>query len=257
MSEVKFSKLDDDFAYIKEDTTLVQRHILCLTSYFPDGMRYNNKELGKFFQLSPERISRLVSNLKEKKFIIIHFEQSKYRAIFLNENHSTLAKMAKYHESLHCCREQSKTCLHCLFGRSTLMKRANSIKGSKGITTKEGKKQPDDKKPFSETSTKPQENSTFDKFWKEYPKKVAKQDALKAWKKISPDQKLFDEIMSALEIHKQQDSWIKENGKYVLNPTTWLNQERWTDEIAEPEYGTRAVSEAEAEQLMQEVRNDN
>ena len=138
MSEVQFSKLDDDFAYIKEGTTLVQRHILCLTSYFPKGMRYNNKELGRFFQLTPERISHLVSKLKGAMFITILFEQSKYRMIFLNENHSTLMKIAKYHEGLHCCKEQSKNCLHCYFEHGTLMITANSIKKSKKKETKEG-----------------------------------------------------------------------------------------------------------------------
>lgn len=30
---------------------------------------------------------------------------------------------------------------------------------------------------------------------------------------------------------KQTEQWKKDNGKYVPYPATWLNQERWTDEI--------------------------
>jgi len=270
MSKVQFSKLDDDFAYIEEGTTLVQRHILCLTSYFPNGLRYNNKELGKFFQLSPERISHLISKLKETKFITILFEQSKYRTIFLNENHSTLMKIAKYHEGLHCCKQPSKNCLHCYFRQGTLMKTANSIKKNKQKKTKEGKGPVCADKTLQKTTTEgvvknPQES--FEKFWQAYPKKVARKEALKSWQKLSPDQRLFDEIMSALEKHKSQDSWHKDNGRFIPNPATWLNAERWTDVLtdtqAEPDYSealnqyTREITEEEATELMKEVASDN
>ena len=74
---------------------------------------------------------------------------------------------------------------------------------------------------------------------------------------------LFDEIMLALSKHKAQDSWLKDNGKYIPKPSNWLSDERWADEIsntqAEPDYSaalaqyTRDMSEAEAEALMKEV----
>ena len=30
---------------------------------------------------------------------------------------------------------------------------------------------------------------------------------------------------------KQTEQWKKDNGKFIPYPATWLNQERWTDEI--------------------------
>ena len=72
----------------------------------------------------------------------------------------------------------------------------------------------------------------FDRFWKLYPVKKAKQSALKAWKKINPDDTLLQTILSAVEAQKKWDSWTKENGKYIPYPATWLNQGRWEDEDA-------------------------
>lgn len=71
----------------------------------------------------------------------------------------------------------------------------------------------------------------FDKFWQAYPKKVSKKQAQKSWKKINPSLELFKKILKALEMVKQTEQWEKDNGKFIPYPATWLNQERWTDEI--------------------------
>ena len=71
----------------------------------------------------------------------------------------------------------------------------------------------------------------FSLFWEKYPKKLAKRDAEKAFAKIAPDEKLLGIILTALEIWKQSEDWIKENGKYIPYPATWLNGRRWEDEI--------------------------
>ena len=44
--------------------------------------------------------------------------------------------------------------------------------------------------------------SGFEKFWSAYPKKTAKVQALKAWKKLKPDEKLIDKILWSLERQK-------------------------------------------------------
>lgn len=71
----------------------------------------------------------------------------------------------------------------------------------------------------------------FDKFWQAYPRKVSKKEAQKSWKKINPSLELFEKILKALEMVKQTEQWEKDNGKFIPYPATWLNQERWTDEI--------------------------
>ena len=71
----------------------------------------------------------------------------------------------------------------------------------------------------------------FEIFWNEYPKKVAKQDAIKAWNRIQFFNGLLDEIISKVKLFRETSDWKKENGKFVPMPATWLNGHRWEDEI--------------------------
>ena len=70
----------------------------------------------------------------------------------------------------------------------------------------------------------------FHIFWKFYPKKVAKKDALKAFLKLSPSQDLMESILKHIEIAKQSKEWQKDKGQFVPNAATYLNGERWEDE---------------------------
>lgn len=76
--------------------------------------------------------------------------------------------------------------------------------------------------------------SGFDDFWKSYPSKVGKEAALKAWKKIKPDAALIEAMLDAIHDQKKGAKWLKDNGQYIPNPATWLNQGRWDDEAVEP-----------------------
>ena len=71
-------------------------------------------------------------------------------------------------------------------------------------------------------------------FWKPYPKKVGKGDALKSWKKIRPSNELRDRIGQAVAKQSQSEQWCREGGRFIPNPSTWLNQGRWDDEVSAP-----------------------
>lgn len=73
----------------------------------------------------------------------------------------------------------------------------------------------------------------FDEFWADYPKKVGKKVAETAWKKIKADAELHSKIIAAVEKAKRTEQWQRENGRFIPNPTTWLNQGRWDDEYEE------------------------
>ena len=75
------------------------------------------------------------------------------------------------------------------------------------------------------------QNQRFDEFWKIYPKKVGKEAARKSWMKVKPDKALFIKMLEAVEIAKKSKQWQKDNGQYIPNPSTWLNQGRWDDEL--------------------------
>lgn len=89
----------------------------------------------------------------------------------------------------------------------------------------------------------------FEEFWREYPKKIGKGAAERAWKKIQPDKKLIDEILSALRAVKQTDQWRRENGQYIPNPSTWLNQRRWEDEVPTPALENNRRSSLDMEEI--------
>ena len=72
----------------------------------------------------------------------------------------------------------------------------------------------------------------FDQFWQQYPKKVGKQQALKAFLKLDPDEKLQSTIIKAIMANKESEAWIKEKGRFIPHASTWLAGERWDDEIA-------------------------
>jgi hypothetical protein len=73
----------------------------------------------------------------------------------------------------------------------------------------------------------------FLEFWKIYPRRVAKEDARKAWKKINREQ--YDEIFDALETQATSEDWRKDGGKFIPYPASWINGRRWEDSGAECE----------------------
>jgi len=73
----------------------------------------------------------------------------------------------------------------------------------------------------------------FSLFWSAFPKKKAKGDAEKAFKKLNPDEGLMSTLLSAIEKAKKSDDWLKDGGKFIPHPATWLNGQRWEDEITE------------------------
>lgn len=70
----------------------------------------------------------------------------------------------------------------------------------------------------------------FERFWSAYPKKTAKQQALKAWQKLKPDEELIEKMLLSLERQKRSVQWTKDNGQFIPYPATWLNGRRWEDE---------------------------
>ena len=70
----------------------------------------------------------------------------------------------------------------------------------------------------------------FELFWKQYPRKIAKPNALKAWLKIKPNDTLSQKMIDAVKQQKLSDREIQ----FVPHPATWLNGRRWEDEISAP-----------------------
>lgn len=75
-------------------------------------------------------------------------------------------------------------------------------------------------------------SNLFDEFWKAYPRRVGKADAIKAWKKLKPDESILATMIVAINKQRQTEQW--QNEKFIPYPASWLNGRRWEDEIPEP-----------------------
>lgn len=86
-----------------------------------------------------------------------------------------------------------------------------------------------DKSLMKITPTSP---SDFDIFYDSYPRKVKRQAAEKAWKKLAPQPSLVNRILIDVARRVEQGHWLPDQKKqYIPHPTTYLNGAGWTDEI--------------------------
>jgi hypothetical protein len=74
----------------------------------------------------------------------------------------------------------------------------------------------------------------FETFWDAYPRKVAKQDAIKAFHALKPGHELLATMLDALARWKASPGWREP--RYIPHPDKWLRGKRWTDE---PEAGPK------------------
>ena len=70
----------------------------------------------------------------------------------------------------------------------------------------------------------------FREFWKVYPKHKAKTAAEKSFRRKCNTAEDFDTIMTGLR-SVIENEWKNRDPQYIPYPTTWLNQERWNDEV--------------------------
>ena len=84
----------------------------------------------------------------------------------------------------------------------------------------------------SSTPYSPPPGDGFDEFWALYPKKVGKIAAKKAFQKARKTTSL-ETLLAAVRAQKCGSRWSKDNGDFIPNPATWLNQGRWEDQETE------------------------
>jgi hypothetical protein len=87
----------------------------------------------------------------------------------------------------------------------------------------------------------------FDRFYLAFPRHVAKQKALEAWLKLSPDAELVSVIMQATARYAMEVE--NTESRYVSHPATWLNGKRWEDETL----STGGETEEELKRRRQEM----
>ena len=91
---------------------------------------------------------------------------------------------------------------------------------------------PAEVKPSKKEIEKLQEEG-FAIFWAAYPKKKSKITAFKAWKKIKPSPTIAEaeKLAQIVSMQARTPQWTKDGGEFIPLPATWLNGERWNDEL--------------------------
>ncbi len=85
------------------------------------------------------------------------------------------------------------------------------------------------------TNTSPSktpDDGVFEEFWKAYPRKEGKGAARKAWAKLRAPSSLLSKVLLSIASHVASEQWRKEHGRFIPHPATFINQERWEDEVA-------------------------
>ena len=86
-------------------------------------------------------------------------------------------------------------------------------------------------------------SEAFKRWWAAYPKKVKKKNARDVWRRKRLDARA-DALIADVQRRIEGDRrWLD---GYVPDPTTYLNQERWNDELQAPRSGTNNDQNAEA-----------
>jgi len=93
--------------------------------------------------------------------------------------------------------------------------------------------------------------TNFENFWSAYPMKKGKKKALEIWQRLKKKNELpeIKTILSAIKNQKSEKEYLKSNGKFCpewKNPTTWLNQGCWDDEVeTQSDYSMAHLKRAE------------
>ena len=111
-------------------------------------------------------------------------------------------------------------------GNAAVTERNDSVTTSEAYTEAEA----DTHTPIAREKTARSVRDGFDEFWSKYPKKAARQAALKAWSRIAASVPTAD-IMAGLDRARRSEQWLKDGGQFVPHASTWLNGGRWTDDL--------------------------
>lgn len=90
---------------------------------------------------------------------------------------------------------------------------------------------------------------SFENFWLLYPRHVAKKAARVAWQRMTPT----DQQAAIVAIADWRRVFAARDAEYIPHPATWLNGERWEDELpreykpqAPTQYHTAAPAQPKA-----------
>lgn len=110
--------------------------------------------------------------------------------------------------------------------------------------------------PASKANKKPTQKPAdgFDDWWKQYPKKVGKIDAQKAYRAAIKQGATPQGLLDGLQRHNANWKAANTERQYIPNPASWLRKGRWEDELDTPDSGqaTPAINPATGMEVTKE-----
>lgn len=212
MSIIRSARKERDFAIISntvlQDSRLSMRGLGLLVRLLsrPDNWETNSESLAREFGCGREQMRSVLGELRDAGYMALVKSQ--------DEKGHWSSRWFIYDEPITEAPDNGKPTPE------------NRVLGKPDAITRT-----DYKEPITTKATKADYSALFDVFWKAYPSKVGKDAARKAFAKRKFDEKTFAQVLQALELQKVSERWTKDNGQYIPNPATWLNQGRWEDEV--------------------------
>ena len=180
-----------------------------------------NRYFAELYEVSNTSISIWISKLKDQGFISVEMEYKKGSKEILNRYIKILNDPIK--ENLNTPIKEN------LKDNTTVI---NNTLNNKTVVSINRKKHDLLQQPKSVSYS-----NQFEAFWKLYPKKTGKKFAYTCYQKARMSN---DILLPAVKEQIRSKQWQR---GYVPNPSTWLNQGRWDDEVMEEKSEVRIEME--------------
>jgi len=173
-----------------------------------DGCFASNSYFSNFFNISRSRVSQIINSLIQKTLITVEI-------LYKNETKEIDKRVLRI--STGGIKKTIRGYLENYKGGYLENYKGNNIISINNINNKN-----------NSTKISP---SQFNSFWKIYPKKAGKGQALTTWNKIckkpNKDKPTWREIKLAIRNQIKSDQWL---AGQIANPSTWLNESRWLND---------------------------
>jgi len=169
------------------------------------GCFASNKHFAQLFGLSVRQVSRILSGLKDDKWIDIDVKTHNKQVI-----QRTIKLIRPIDKNVYTPHDKNVVTPIDKNGAGTNTKSLLIPKEKKG-------------------------DLPFEDFYQHYPRKTNKQAAIKAWSKLS----LEDQRTAIDDIRRRPPP---EDKNFQPHPSTWLNGKRWEDEIIQPKFNPIDIS---------------
>jgi hypothetical protein len=77
-----------------------------------------------------------------------------------------------------------------------------------------------------------EQQQSFGEWWKNYPRRQAKLDAMRAWLQTEQLHTPLTEMIATLDAQKKTLDWLRDGGQYIPLPASYLRAGRFMDDVA-------------------------